>query len=158
VVEQKKYAAYMDTPPVDINDESLASYWATRCMLQALQPILELRGPLFVGLAGRSLGLAMVSRRVLPGDPSPITIKVNLPPPTPSTIPLAAPRAPQHGAWTLPASTMVKYAQGFSFYNLSSIPQVRALSLFKPSALYRFFSASGHQESGTVQYVFWEAS
>ena len=101
VVELPKYATYREPPPESVAiDPSLEPYWATRCLLECLP--LGFGSHVFIGLAGWSLGLAMVGRGVLPSFASTVTTKVDLPPRALSTSPhLPAsmpPRPPHHGA------------------------------------------------------------
>lgn len=74
-----KYHKYLDdTPPPPDTPPGMEGYWATRCVLDALMPIIKRLSHVFVTLAGRSLGLAMIGKNVLPSMASPCTCLVSL--------------------------------------------------------------------------------
>ncbi|KAK9810468.1 hypothetical protein WJX72_011198 [[Myrmecia] bisecta] len=76
-VDAKEYANYFQ-PPSEQLSEALAPYWPTKCLMEELEAMVDCGSHLFVGLAGRSLGLALVGNNVSPIISSPLVAKVKV--------------------------------------------------------------------------------
>ncbi|KAK9805643.1 hypothetical protein WJX72_009802 [[Myrmecia] bisecta] len=76
-VDAKEYANYFQ-PPSEQLGEALAPYWPTKCLMEELEAMVDCGSHVFVGLAGRSLGLALVGNNVSPIISSPLVAKVKV--------------------------------------------------------------------------------
>lgn len=75
----RQYHKYLDEmPPPPDTPAGMEGYWATQCVLEALMPIIKHLSQVFVTLAGRSQGLAVVGKPILPSMASPCSCLVSL--------------------------------------------------------------------------------